>query len=250
MLMKRLKIVAVVVVLALGFVLQTHYLSSYPQPVLFGDPGAYYIVGQKLQQAVTRLLSGEELGVVFESVQGLLLFRRGRIGVRIHRLPEPAQHSLFPHGIERLQYPREPEVFFSRVATLPLVLGGARRSGLRFRLSAVLRSNRSPVSRSDHRMFVGVVGISISSRSSGEEQARDVRRWTHADRGAFHSPAALQLRAALVHNSDRGRELAWPRLPSSDHLAIRHPERRHGVENLAPDPCLDSLCRQPSRSHR
>ena len=56
--------------------------------------------------------------------------------------------------------------------------------------------------------------------------------------------------AALVHNSDRGRELAWPRLPSSDHLAIRHPERRHGVQNLAPDPCLDSLCRQPSRSHR
>ena len=59
-----------------------------------------------------------------------------------------------------------------------------------------------------------------------------------------------QLAAALVHNSDRGRELAWPRLPSSDHLAIRHPERRHGVENLAPDPCLESLCRQPSRSHR
>ena len=47
-----------------------------------------------------------------------------------------------------------------------------------------------------------------------------------------------------MHNSDRGRELAWPRLPSSDHLAIRHPERRHRVENLAPDPCLDSLCRQ------
>ena len=59
-----------------------------------------------------------------------------------------------------------------------------------------------------------------------------------------------QVWAALVHNSDRGRELAWPRLPSSDHLAIRHPERRHGVQNLAPDPCLDSLCRQPSRSHR
>ena len=55
---------------------------------------------------------------------------------------------------------------------------------------------------------------------------------------------------ALVHNSDRDRELAWPRVSSSDHLAIRHPERRHGVENLAPDPCLNSLCRQPSRSHR
>ncbi len=74
MLMKRLKIVAVVVVLVLGFVLQTHYLSSYPQPILFGDPGAYYVVGQRLQQAVARLLSGEELGVVFESVRGLLYF--------------------------------------------------------------------------------------------------------------------------------------------------------------------------------
>ena len=74
------------------------------------------------------------------------------------------------------------------------------------------------------------------------------------DANIVYDPAlyqALEYRmAALVHNSDRGRELAWPRLPSSDHLAIRHPERRHGVENLAPDPCLDSLCRQPSRSHR
>ena len=74
MLMKRLRILAVVVVLAIGFVLQTHYLSSYPQPILFGDPGAYYVVGQKLQQAVARLSSGEELGVVFESVRGLLYF--------------------------------------------------------------------------------------------------------------------------------------------------------------------------------
>ena len=36
-------------------------------------------------------------------------------------------------------------------------------------------------------------------------------------------------------------ELAWPRLPSSDHLAIGHPERRHGVQNLAPNPRLESL---------
>ena len=68
--------------------------------------------------------------------------------------------------------------------------------------------------------------------------------------GVRASHLSLHRDIALVHNSDRGRELAWPRLPSSDHLAIRHPERRHGVENLAPDPCLDSLCRQPSRSHR
>ena len=61
---------------------------------------------------------------------------------------------------------------------------------------------------------------------------------------------AVHVAGALVHNSDGGRELSWPRLPSSDHLAIRHPERRHGVQNLAPDACLDSLRRQPSRSHR
>ena len=68
---------------------------------------------------------------------------------------------------------------------------------------------------------------------------------------ASTSVLSLQNGVALVHNFDRGRELAWPRLPSSsDYLAIRHPERRHGIQNLAPDPCLDSLCRQPSRSHR
>ena len=54
----------------------------------------------------------------------------------------------------------------------------------------------------------------------------------------FFTPRSRD-RSALVHNFDRGRELAWPRLPSSGHLAIRHPECRHGVPNLAPDPCLE-----------
>ena len=67
---------------------------------------------------------------------------------------------------------------------------------------------------------------------------------------AMHIGVLTRRLTALVHNSDRSRELAWPRLASPDHFAIRHPERRHGVQNLAPDPCLDSLCRQPSRSHR
>ena len=82
--------------------------------------------------------------------------------------------------------------------------------------------------------------------------SKSVTKFTmvYASRTPRSSPPRFYRTAALVHNSDRGRELAWPRLPSSDHLAIRHPERRHGVENLAPDPCLDSLCRQPSRSHR
>ena len=96
------------------------------------------------------------------------------------------------------------------------------------------------------------------SRNGGSDSYRaseaDERTWERARRPKScrlaRSPRLRQLVDALVHNSDRGRELAWPRLPSSDHLAIRHPERRHGVENLAPDPCLNSLCRQPSRSHR
>ena len=37
---------------------------------------------------------------------------------------------------------------------------------------------------------------------------------------------------------------------SSGHLAIGCPERRHGVEDLAPQPHLDSLGRESPRSHR
>jgi len=47
--------------------------------------------------------------------------------------------------------------------------------------------------------------------------------------------------SALVHNSEKGPSSPWPRLASSDHLAVGHPERCHGVQNLAPNPRLDSL---------
>jgi 4-amino-4-deoxy-L-arabinose transferase-like glycosyltransferase len=60
--------------LAFGFALQARYLESYPQPVLFGDPGAYYVVGQKFQQAAARIVEGEALASVFDSVRGLLYF--------------------------------------------------------------------------------------------------------------------------------------------------------------------------------
>ena len=68
----RLSLVSVL--LACGFLVQVHFLSTYPQPILFGDPGAYYVVGQKLQQAAGRLRVGESLEAVFESVRGLLYF--------------------------------------------------------------------------------------------------------------------------------------------------------------------------------
>ncbi len=86
------------------------------------------------------------------------------------------------------------------------------------------------------RVYYGTLAELINSLE--QARARTLTQSTPYD-------AEPSIASALVHNSDRGRELAWPRLPSSDHLAIRHPERRHGVENLAPDPCLTSLCRQP-----
>jgi 4-amino-4-deoxy-L-arabinose transferase-like glycosyltransferase len=60
--------------LAGGFAVQVYFLESYPQPVLFGDPGAYYVVGQKLQQAAARLAEGEDFASVFGSIRGLLYF--------------------------------------------------------------------------------------------------------------------------------------------------------------------------------
>jgi len=71
---KLRRVAAVAALLCFGFFLQAYFLRSYPQPILFGDPGAYYIVGQKLQQAVARLGSGEDLTTVFESVRGFLYF--------------------------------------------------------------------------------------------------------------------------------------------------------------------------------
>jgi hypothetical protein len=71
---RALRAAPVLALLALGFAIQARYLESYPQPVLFGDPGAYYVVGQKFQQAAARIGGGEALRSIFESVRGLLYF--------------------------------------------------------------------------------------------------------------------------------------------------------------------------------
>ncbi|HEY7700120.1 MAG TPA: glycosyltransferase family 39 protein, partial [Vicinamibacteria bacterium] len=71
---RALRLAPVLLLLSGGFAIQVHFLSSYPQPILFGDPGAYYVVGQKFQQAAARIGEGESLASVFDSVRGLLYF--------------------------------------------------------------------------------------------------------------------------------------------------------------------------------
>ncbi len=68
----RLAIVSVV--LLSGLVIQINFLRNYPQPILFGDPGAYYIVGQKLQQAVAAIWEGTSWMEVLDSIRGYLYF--------------------------------------------------------------------------------------------------------------------------------------------------------------------------------
>ncbi|HLA77798.1 MAG TPA: hypothetical protein VJU18_09490 [Vicinamibacteria bacterium] len=66
------RLLAVLGLLALGHGLQLYFFAHFPQPRLFGDPAGYYKVGERLQEAVARLLAGEARGAVFEQVRGAL----------------------------------------------------------------------------------------------------------------------------------------------------------------------------------
>lgn len=57
--------------LGAGLAIQLHFLNSFPQPILFGDPQGYYATGQRFLEAWTRLQAGEPLGEVYSSVRGL-----------------------------------------------------------------------------------------------------------------------------------------------------------------------------------
>jgi len=56
--------------------------------------------------------------------------------------------------------------------------------------------------------------------------------------------------SCLVAQTRSSEELARRRVPSSNHLAIRHSQGRHPIENLASDCGLDSLRGQASGPHR
>lgn len=57
-----------------GFLLQANFLARYPQPILFGDPGAYHRTGQEFRRAWSELGSGHPLSEVVNDVRGYLYF--------------------------------------------------------------------------------------------------------------------------------------------------------------------------------
>jgi hypothetical protein len=64
-----LKALSAGLLLVLGFYIQFHFLASYPQPMLFGDPGAYYRVGVILRDAIGELREGTPVEEVLESTR-------------------------------------------------------------------------------------------------------------------------------------------------------------------------------------
>ncbi len=70
----RLRVAAVVGLLVAGFLIQVHFLRTYPQAPLFGDAAAYHQVGERLREACARWVGGESFGGAIASVRGVLYF--------------------------------------------------------------------------------------------------------------------------------------------------------------------------------
>jgi 4-amino-4-deoxy-L-arabinose transferase-like glycosyltransferase len=68
-LVRALKPVSVSLLLALGFFIQFHFLANYPQPMLFGDPAAYYRVGVIFRDAFIELRAGRPPEEILETVR-------------------------------------------------------------------------------------------------------------------------------------------------------------------------------------
>lgn len=66
--------IAVALLLVTGLGLQVNFLVNYPQAILFGDPGAYYVFGQKFQSAIASLFDGASLADAFDAIRGYLFF--------------------------------------------------------------------------------------------------------------------------------------------------------------------------------
>jgi hypothetical protein len=67
--LRTLKTLCIASLLAVGFFIQFHFLANYPQPMLFGDPAAYYRVGVILRDSFDELRGGEPFAEVFESAR-------------------------------------------------------------------------------------------------------------------------------------------------------------------------------------
>ena len=197
--------------------------------------------------ADTVVLTGDETGEWIAALTG----RRVVSGVRVLGRDEARQHRRRLRQLFLSSEPSEMHSAFDALGADILVLDPELRE-VYWELDERLLESSGLVRRA-HQIgdrYTIYVRRVTPARAEGDASIRGPQCHDNAGLVWNRLCSAKSRSSALVHNSDRGREFAWPRLPSSDHLAIKHPERRHGVENLAPDPCLDSLCRQPSRSHR
>jgi 4-amino-4-deoxy-L-arabinose transferase-like glycosyltransferase len=64
---RSLRLAIVLLLLASGLLVQLQFLRTYPQPILFGDPGAYHRVGMKLRESFSEWRSGASFADAYAS---------------------------------------------------------------------------------------------------------------------------------------------------------------------------------------
>ena len=64
---KLLRLAFLLALLGTGFLVQFHFFRAYPQPILFGDPGAYHRVGMKMREAIGEWADGATIGEAYGS---------------------------------------------------------------------------------------------------------------------------------------------------------------------------------------
>ena len=219
--------------------------------VLFTDQGNYGEAHKTLKEALALALTAKTKPKIYRAHEALsrACELSGDYKEALHhhrefeRLKEEVLGEESATRLKNLQIKLEAEAVETLKQAQASLVQSEKMAALGKLVAGIAHEFNSPVGTIRSSVDVAARALKKLLASLGKSQ-------NDTDRTTLETLEEQHRTVALVHNSDRGRELAWPRLPSSDHLAIRHPERRHGVQNLAPDPCLDSLCRQPSRSHR
>ena len=116
----------VALLLLAGLLVQLRFVARYPQPALFGDPGAYHFVGLELRDAIGRWRAGEDAAAALDSVRPYLyLGAVGSVYAAIEStrgLVRRGVDSVFEGGAQRFRWLR-PLPFFRVALALVNVAG-------------------------------------------------------------------------------------------------------------------------------